>query len=211
MARRPHQKDTANLSGQGVGSRDAISSGLACQAEVRGPEQARRLGGGGPGHPPSHDALAGSGPGEVACLRATHRQVNDGFVGPLAGLVTRQAFGLVGGRSEARRLGGCSPVYEAMRVRLHLDEDVDIGLTAALRQGGIDVLTTLEAGNTQQKDDWQRAFATRSGRAFFTHSRSDFARLHTTMMKRGDPHTGIIPSDQLPLGTLIRRRRESYN
>ena len=45
MARRPHQKNTANLSGQGVGRGDATSSGLACQAEVRGPEPARRLAG----------------------------------------------------------------------------------------------------------------------------------------------------------------------
>jgi len=43
--RRPHQNNDANLSGQGLGRGDATSSGLACQAEVRGPEQARRSGG----------------------------------------------------------------------------------------------------------------------------------------------------------------------
>jgi hypothetical protein len=41
MARRPHQKNTANLLGQGVGRGDATNSGLACQPEVRGPEQAQ--------------------------------------------------------------------------------------------------------------------------------------------------------------------------
>jgi hypothetical protein len=92
-----------------------------------------------------------------------------------------------------------------MRVRLYLDEDVDIALTAALRQRGIDVLTTLEARNSQQKDDEQLAFAARSGRAIFTHNRSDFARLHKAMMQRGDSHSGIILSDQLPLGTLLGR------
>lgn len=92
-----------------------------------------------------------------------------------------------------------------MRVRLYLDEDVDIALAAALRQRGVDVLTTREAGNTQQKDDWQLAFATQTGRALFTHNRRDFARLHTATMERGGSHTGIILSDQLPLGNLLRR------
>ncbi|MBI4572905.1 MAG: DUF5615 family PIN-like protein [candidate division NC10 bacterium] len=82
---------------------------------------------------------------------------------------------------------------------------MDIALAAALRQRGIDVLTTLEAGNSQQKDDGQLAFATRSGRALFTHNRSDFARLHTALMESGDSHAGIILSDQLPLRILLRR------
>jgi len=96
MARRPHQKNTANLSGQAVGRRDATSSGLACQAEGRGPAQARRLAGQSrPSAFPLRDGRIGAG-----------EAVNDRFGGPLAGLVTRQALGLVGGRSEARRSGG---------------------------------------------------------------------------------------------------------
>jgi len=87
MARRPHQKNTATLSGQGVGKGDATSSGLACQAEVRGPEPARRLAGQTrPSAFPLRDGRIGAG--EVACLRlpvagrrqtgaTTHRQVND--------------------------------------------------------------------------------------------------------------------------------------
>lgn len=92
-----------------------------------------------------------------------------------------------------------------MRVRLYLDEDVDIALAAALRQRGVDVLTTLEAGKSQQKDDGELAFATQTGRALFTHNRRDFARLHKAMMEKGGRHTGIILSDQLPLGALLRR------
>ncbi|HSB71445.1 MAG TPA: DUF5615 family PIN-like protein [Candidatus Methylomirabilis sp.] len=79
-----------------------------------------------------------------------------------------------------------------MRVRLYLDEDVDIALAAALRQRGVDVLTTLEAGNTQQNDDGQLAFATQTGRALFTHNCRDFARLHTAMMERASSHAEII-------------------
>jgi len=102
MARRPHQKTTANLSGQGVGRGDATNSGLACQAEVRGPAQARRLAGQTrPSALPLHAGRIGAG--EV---------VQDRFGGPLAGRVTRQPLGLVGGRSEARRSGGEAQVGE---------------------------------------------------------------------------------------------------
>jgi hypothetical protein len=57
--------------------------------------------------------LRGVWPGEVACLRATHRQVKEQFVGPLAGLVSRQVIGLVGWRAEAGRCGGEAQVVEA--------------------------------------------------------------------------------------------------
>lgn len=92
-----------------------------------------------------------------------------------------------------------------MRVRLYLDEDVDVALAAALRRRGIDVLTTQEAGNVQQRDGDQLAFAAQVGRAFFTHNVRDFARLHNEMMREERAHAGIIVSDQLLLGVLLRR------
>lgn len=49
---------------------------------------------------------SGSGEGEVACLRATHRRVKERFVGLLAELVSRQAIGRVGRRAKAGRCGG---------------------------------------------------------------------------------------------------------
>ncbi len=95
MARRPHQSNNANLSGQGVGRGDATSSGLACQAEWRGPEPARRLAGQTrPSAFPLRDGRIVAG--EV---------VNDRFVRPLAAVVSRQARGQIGGRPEARRCG----------------------------------------------------------------------------------------------------------
>ncbi len=105
MARRPHQKNSANLSGQGVARGEATSSGLACQAGWRRSEPARRLAGQTrPSAFPRRDGRIGAG--EVACLRlhvagrrqtgaTTHRQVNDRFVRPIEGLVTRQGLGLV--------------------------------------------------------------------------------------------------------------------
>ena len=92
-----------------------------------------------------------------------------------------------------------------MKVRLYLDEDVDVALAFALRRRGFDTLTTQEAGNTHARDDDQLAFAAQAGRAFFTHNRGDFARLHVEWMRQERPHAGIILSDQLPLGVLLRR------
>jgi hypothetical protein len=96
MARRPHQNNNANLSGQGVGRGDATRGGLACQAEVRGPEHARRLAG---------QTKASALPQRAGRIGAGE-VVHDRFGGPLAGLVSRQALGLVGG---ARRLA--APVW----------------------------------------------------------------------------------------------------
>lgn len=92
-----------------------------------------------------------------------------------------------------------------MKIRLYLDEDVDVALAAALRQRGIDVLTTQEAGNFGSRDEDQLAFATHVGRVLVTHNRSDFAQLHKEMTGAGRSHAGLILSDQLPIGVLLRR------
>lgn len=92
-----------------------------------------------------------------------------------------------------------------MKVRLYLDEDVNVALAPALRRRGIDVLTTQEAGNVQRRDEDQLAFAIQAGRVFPTHNRRDFARLHKKTIGEGRSHTGVILSDQLPLGELLRR------
>jgi hypothetical protein len=92
-----------------------------------------------------------------------------------------------------------------VKVRLYLDEDVDVALAAALHRRGLDVLTTQGAGNVQQRDEAQLVFATQAARVFFTHNRADFARLHTKIIQEGRVHAGIILSDQLPLSVLLRR------
>ena len=46
------------------------------------------------------------------------------------------------------------------------EADVDVALAAALRRRGVDALTTQEAGNVQQRDEEQLAFAAKTGRVF---------------------------------------------
>jgi len=74
------------------------------------------------------------GDGNVACLRVTHRQVKDGFVGPLMRLVTRGGIGRVRWRSEASRKSGKAQLIENMPDdRRALDDCDDFHRPTALR------------------------------------------------------------------------------
>jgi hypothetical protein len=39
----------------------------------------------------------------------------------------------------------------------------------------------------------------------FTHNRGDFVRLHIAYLESGRQHAGIVVSDQLAVGMLLRR------
>jgi hypothetical protein len=42
-------------------------------------------------------------------------------------------------------------------------------------------------------------------RTIFTHNKKDFILLHNEYLQNGKEHSGIILSDQLPIGVLLRR------
>ena len=90
-------------------------------------------------------------------------------------------------------------------MRLYIDHDVDVGLAERLRRRGHDVLTTLEASNTEASDESQLAFATTQERIFLTHNRRDFRRLHRLWTEGGRMHYGIVISAHIPLLDLERR------
>jgi len=58
-----------------------------------------------------------------------------------------------------------------VEIRYHLDEHVDPAVAAGLRQRGVDVTTTLEAGLTAASDEDQLAFAAAEGRVLVTRDR----------------------------------------
>jgi len=100
-----------NEHGERDGEGEATTSGVAGQAVIFRVLRQGKIRRDRPAHRPRlHDHRIGDG--EVACLRATHRQVEERFVGPLAGPVSRQAIGLVGRRPEAERCGGETQVGE---------------------------------------------------------------------------------------------------
>jgi hypothetical protein len=92
-----------------------------------------------------------------------------------------------------------------MKIKLYLDEDVPLAFALALLNRGADVLTTQDAGNIGLSDEEQLIFATRGERVFFTHNKRDFILLHNKYLSLSKEHYGIIVSDQLPIGTLLKR------
>ncbi len=79
-------------------------------------------------------------------------------------------------------------------VRLYADEDVHEALVLALRRLGYDVLTTREAGRSNQgtSDRDQLAYAAAHDRALLTHNRRHFRRLHRATAT----HAGIVAITQ---------------
>ena len=92
-----------------------------------------------------------------------------------------------------------------MPVKLYLDEDVRPLLSRVLRDRGIDCLSTHEAENLERTDAEQLAFAASQGRTLVTFNVKDFVPLARTYAEAGRHHGGIILSDHLPFGTLLRR------
>jgi len=101
-----------------------------------------------------------------------------------------------------------------MTIRLYCDEDsLRHALVRALRKRGVDVLTVLEAGTTEDQDDRQLAFAASHGRAIYSYNVGDFCRLHAQWLAEARFHVGIIlaQQQQSSIGEQIRRLARLVN
>jgi len=92
-----------------------------------------------------------------------------------------------------------------VKIKVYLDEDVTVSFAHAIKIRGVDVLTTQEANNKGLHDLGQLSYAEKAKRVLFTHNKSDFARVNKRIMNQGGSHYGIIISDQLPVGDLLKR------
>ncbi len=91
-------------------------------------------------------------------------------------------------------------------IRLYLDEDTSSrALIRALRSRAVDLLTAREAGLGQTPDEHHLECATSLQRTVFTYNVRDFARLHQEYLETGRHHAGIVASEQLPVGVVVRR------
>ena len=91
-------------------------------------------------------------------------------------------------------------------IHLYLDEDAQrTALVRALRARQFDILTAFEVEMSGATDEEQLSFAASHNRTVFTFNRGDFVQLHTEYINSGHSHTGIIVSDQLEIGLVIRR------
>jgi hypothetical protein len=94
-------------------------------------------------------------------------------------------------------------------IKLYLDEDtMSRALVRSLRARGFDVLTAGEAGRIHTPDREHLEYATLQNRTIFTFNVRDFAQLHAEYLSTGRHHTGIIVSDQLQVGAILRRLLE---
>jgi len=83
------------------------------------------------------------------------------------------------------------------QIRLYLDEDAQRqALVQALRNAGVDVVSTLEANNSARVDEEQLIWAIEQERVIYSFNVGDFCRLHTIYMERGMEHTGIILAER---------------
>jgi hypothetical protein len=95
------------------------------------------------------------------------------------------------------------------RLRFQLDEDCQAGaLAEALRQHGIDAVTTNAAGLRGVDDETQLREAAARGRALVTNNIRDFVPLHARWLKQNRPaHSGLVVFAQqaFGIGEIVRR------
>lgn len=96
------------------------------------------------------------------------------------------------------------------RIAFYLDEDIQSGLAEALRIRGVNLLTTMESGMIGSNDVDQLVFASENQRSLVSYNKRDFARLHCQWMAKQKKPQGIILSNQLAIGVVLRRLMKLY-
>lgn len=96
-------------------------------------------------------------------------------------------------------------------IELYLDEDVNVLVADLLRGRGFVAMTTRDAGQLQNSDAQQLAFAVESKMALLTHNRRDFEELASSYAATGKTHYGIILSTRHPPYELVRRLMRILN
>lgn len=96
-----------------------------------------------------------------------------------------------------------------MTIRLYLDDDSSAkALVKALRERGVDVVTTVEVGLDGRDDEEHLAYAVQQGRVLCTFNTRDFYRIHSQWLSEGKSHAGIILAEQQKhrdVGEWLRR------
>jgi len=91
-------------------------------------------------------------------------------------------------------------------IRLYLDEDtISRALISGLSARNMDILSAHAVGLISVPDEEHLRYAVSTGRTLFPFNTRDFARLHTEWLSTDRHHSGIIVSDQVQVGQLIRR------
>jgi predicted nuclease of predicted toxin-antitoxin system len=100
---------------------------------------------------------------------------------------------------------------EQLFISVQIDEHIGKALAVSLKRNGYDVVTTAEAGLLGASDSEQLAHAAATKRAILTFNIRDFRKLHERWQAEGKEHSGIILSQKLPVGELLRRMLKLLN
>lgn len=90
-------------------------------------------------------------------------------------------------------------------IELYLDEDVDVLIAELLRVRGFTALTTRDAGQRQNSDNEQLAYAISQQKAFLTHNRIDFEELAKQYFENNQNHYGIIIAVRRSPHEIVKR------
>jgi uncharacterized protein with PIN domain len=90
-------------------------------------------------------------------------------------------------------------------VRLYVDADITPKLARALRARGYDVVSAHEVGMAEASDAEHLALAAAQGRTLLTCNARDFTRLFEDFWFVGRDHSGVVVSEQLEPGEMLRR------
>jgi hypothetical protein len=90
-------------------------------------------------------------------------------------------------------------------IALYTDADVNQELALQLRQQGFDAVSARDLGHYRLTDEAQLDYAISQQRTILTFNIKHFVPLFERYWSQGTDHYGIIVSEQLPLGELLRR------
>lgn len=96
-------------------------------------------------------------------------------------------------------------------IELYLDEDVSVLVADLLRGRGFVAITTRDAGQLQNSDTKQLAYAVSQHKTLLTHNRADFEALAQNYAHAGQTHSGIILAVRYPPYELVRRLMQILN
>jgi hypothetical protein len=95
-----------------------------------------------------------------------------------------------------------------MQIRLYVDEDAMArAVVQGLRARGVDVITVLDTGMSEDDDLAQLEYATTQGRVLYTFNVGHFSQIHSEYLAQGKSHAGIIVvyRQRYSIGEQIRR------
>ena len=90
-------------------------------------------------------------------------------------------------------------------VKLYLDHDISYRIAEQLRAQGYDAVGAWEVGNAELPDQAQLEYAADQRRVLVTFNVQDFVPLYLEWWNAGQHHSGIVTSEQLKFGEMLRR------